>query len=117
MEIDRKNISHLIGKRIQKFRTQRKLSQEDLALASEMHPAYLGRVERGERCPTIDTLYRISRGLKVPLHELLNISSDIRPSNNEAIERIKNAMSDLTDSEAVEIAEIIERIISLKKFF
>ncbi len=117
MDIDRKDISHLIGKRIQKFRTQRKLSQEELALASEMHPAYLGRVERGERCPTLDTLYKISTGLKIPLPELLDISADIKPTNNEALERIKNALYGLSESEAVEIAEIMERIISLKKFF
>ena len=49
MIIDRENVSYMIGKRIQRFRTQRKLSQEALALASEIHPAYLGRVERGER--------------------------------------------------------------------
>ena len=70
MDIEREDISRMIGKRIQKFRTQRKLSQEALALASDMHPAYLGRVERGERCPTVDTLYKISQGLKIPLSEL-----------------------------------------------
>ena len=90
MIIDRENVSYMIGKRIQRFRTQRKLSQEALALASEIHPAYLGRVERGERCPTVDTLFKISQGLKVPLSELLDISSDISPTNTEAFDRIKN---------------------------
>lgn len=114
MNIDRESISYMIGKRVQKFRTQRKLSQEALALASEIHPAYLGRVERGERCPTVDTLFKISQGLKVPLSELLDISADIKPTNTEAFDRIKNAMLSLSESEAVAVADIVERIIALK---
>lgn len=66
-----------------------------------MHPAYLGRVERGERCPTVDTLYKISQKLKIPLSELLDISAEIKPTNIEALERIKNAMMPLSESEAV----------------
>ncbi|MBQ8133598.1 MAG: helix-turn-helix transcriptional regulator [Clostridia bacterium] len=117
MDIEREDISRMIGKRIQKFRTQRKLSQEALALASDMHPAYLGRVERGERCPTVDTLYKISQGLKIPLSELLDISAEIKPTNTEALDRIKNAMLPLSERDAVEIAEIVEKIISLKQNF
>lgn len=115
MNIEREDISRIIGKRIQCFRTQRQLSQETLALTSELHPAYLGRVERGERCPTIDTLYKISQGLKVPLSELLNISAEIKPTNEEALERIKNAILPLSENEAVEIAEIVEKIIAFKQ--
>ena len=56
MQIERDKISYLIGIRIHDFRVQREMSQEELALASDIHPAYLGRLERGEKCPTIDTL-------------------------------------------------------------
>ena len=73
MQIEREKISYLIGIRIHDFRVQRKMSQEELALASDIHPAYLGRLERGEKCPTIDTLYKVSQGLKLPLSELLDI--------------------------------------------
>lgn len=69
MDSDRERISYIVGQRIYTFRTQKKLSQEALAFESEIHPAYLGRVERGEKCPTIETLYKISKGLKIPLHE------------------------------------------------
>ena len=113
MEIRREDISKLIGKRIQRFRTQRNMSQETLALAAEIHPAYFGRVERGERCPTVDTLFKISQGLKVPLSELLDISAEIKPTNTQALDRIKNAMLDLSEQEAIEVAEIVEKIIHL----
>lgn len=114
MDIKREDISKLIGKRIQRFRIQKNMSQETLALAAEIHPAYFGRVERGERCPTVDTLFKISQGLKVPLSELLDISAEIKPTNTQALDRIKNAMLDLSEEEAVEVAEIVEKIIHLR---
>ena len=76
MDSDRERISYIVGQRIYTFRTQKKLSQEALAFESEIHPAYLGRVERGEKCPTIETLYKISKGLKIPLHELYRSKAD-----------------------------------------
>ena len=64
MKENRETISSIIGERIRKFRTEQKLSQEELAFNSELHPAYIGKVERGEKCPTIETLYKIANGLK-----------------------------------------------------
>lgn len=114
MDINREKISYIIGQRIYDFRTQKKLSQEALAFESEIHPAYLGRVERGEKCPTIETLYKIAKGLKIPLHELLDVSSEVKPTNIEAMHRIQTAMQNLSDEEAVEVAEILEKIIEFK---
>lgn len=116
MSFNREKIAYTIGLRIRDFRNERKLSQEALALASGLHPAYLGRVERGEKCPSIETLYKISNGLKLPLSELLNFSPEINPTSSEAIFRIKNAMSTLTDNEAIHIAEIVENIVAFKKY-
>ena len=44
MKTEREKISYKIGERIRLFRTEQHLSQESLALACEIHPAYLGRV-------------------------------------------------------------------------
>ncbi len=114
MNIDRERISYLIGTRTRDFRAERKMSQEALALVSELHPAYLGRVERGEKCPTVETLYKIATGLKIPLSELLDISSEIKPTNTEAMHRIETAMLHLSDEEAIQVAEIVENVVSFK---
>ena len=115
MQFDRETISYKIGERIHDFRVQRKMSQEELALASEIHPAYLGRLERGEKCPTVDTLYKVSQGLKIPLSELLNITAEINPSHTEAVQRIETALDGLSEKDAVDIAEIVEKIVAFKK--
>ena len=54
----------------------RKMSQETLAFESDLHPAFLSQVERGEKCPSLETLYKICTGLKIPLHELMDFSSE-----------------------------------------
>ena len=68
MKETRQTISGMVGERIRTFRIEQKLSQEELAFASELHPAYIGKVERGDKCPTVETLYKIANGLKIPLH-------------------------------------------------
>ena len=115
MHLDRNHISCIIGDRIRQFRLIRSLSQEELAFASEINPTYLGRLERGEKCPTADTLYKISLGLKIPLFELLNIPSALEPTNNEALFRIMNALEGLSVYEMIEVAEIVEKIVALKQ--
>lgn len=115
MQFDRERISYLIGERIREFRVLRGMSQEALAFASEINPTYLGRLERGEKCPTVDTLYKISLGLKLPLHELLDVSAALEPSQTEAMHRIQTAMEGLSESDAVDVAEIVEKLIAFKK--
>ncbi|MBQ2823364.1 MAG: helix-turn-helix transcriptional regulator [Oscillospiraceae bacterium] len=115
MSIRREELSYRIGERIREFRAERRLSQEMLALSSGMHPAYLGKIERGEKCPTIDTLSRICEGLKIPVHELLDFELEVRPTSGEALHRIENALVGVDDEAAVKIAEIVEGIAEIYK--
>ena len=45
-----------IGKIIQGRRVARELTLQDLAAASSVSQSHLGRIERGERSPSIDIL-------------------------------------------------------------
>lgn len=60
----------LLGARIRHFRKALDLSQEKLAELSDLHPVYVGDVERGEENISIDNLVRIARALKVTVREL-----------------------------------------------
>jgi transcriptional regulator with XRE-family HTH domain len=56
------------------MREQRKragLSQEKLAEKADLHPNYMGRVERGEEHVSLAALRRIARALKVRVAELV----------------------------------------------
>ncbi len=69
-------LSREIGQRIRNYRTQQKLSQEELAEKCALHPTYIGQVERGEKNATIESISKIAGGLCVSLSTLFeNIES------------------------------------------
>lgn len=59
------------GERMQSVRKAKGITQEDLATKLSMHRTYIGLIERGERNPTIRTLYKIAKALDVSSSELL----------------------------------------------
>lgn len=68
----------IIGNRIRLLRAQRKISQEELSFKSDLHRTYIGAIERGEKCPTIETLYKITKAFEISLSEFFtNFESEI----------------------------------------
>lgn len=62
-----KQISLKIGERLRKIRKTRQLTLEDVAELTGVSKPMLGQIERGQSSPTINTLWKISTGLKIPL--------------------------------------------------
>jgi DNA-binding XRE family transcriptional regulator len=60
-----------IGKTIRKVREERGLSQAQLARASGMMRANISRIEAARHSPTLESLERIAKTLKVPLADLI----------------------------------------------
>mgnify|MGYP000136015237 FL=1 len=60
-----------IGKTIRSLREQRGMSQEVLSGLAGMYKSHLGRIERGEKKPNLDSLCRIASALGMQPHELL----------------------------------------------
>jgi transcriptional regulator with XRE-family HTH domain len=60
-----------LGRAIRRLRRARRLTIEDLAHASDIHPTYLSGIERGVRNPTWSKLTGVAYGLKVPLAEIV----------------------------------------------
>ena len=58
------------GRRVRELRTERKLSQEALALACDLDRTYIGGIERGERNVSLVNIQKIASALGVPLREL-----------------------------------------------
>lgn len=66
-----RHILEVFGQRMQKVRKDKGITQEELAGKLAMHRTYVGLVERGERNPTIRTLYKIAKALEVKSSDLL----------------------------------------------
>ena len=60
------------GTQIKTLRERRTLSQEALATKAGIHRVTLADIERGAHQPTLDTLERLAKALKVPLVRLLD---------------------------------------------
>ncbi|MBR6426354.1 MAG: helix-turn-helix transcriptional regulator [Clostridia bacterium] len=65
-----------IGKRIRCYRTEKKMSQEELAEKCGLHPAYIGQVERGEKNASIESVSKIARGLEINLSRIFENIED-----------------------------------------
>lgn len=81
------NLSKLsieIGQRIRNYRSQHRLSQEELAEKCGLHPTYIGQVERGEKNATLESISKITAGLSISLSTLFENIEDYHDeqSNN-----------------------------------
>lgn len=70
------DISKIIGTRIRNYRKSRGLSQETLAELAKCHPTYIGQIERGEKNATVDSIFRITTALKIPMSALFEKIGD-----------------------------------------
>ena len=60
-----------IGARIKYYRTQKGLSQEELADTAHISRSYYGYIERGEKHASLESIIKISNALNIPADELL----------------------------------------------
>jgi transcriptional regulator with XRE-family HTH domain len=60
-----------IGEAIRKYRNRANMSQESLAEKADLHPVYVGKIERGEQWVSLHALLRISRALGVRIGDLV----------------------------------------------
>ncbi len=111
----RELLNKQIGINIRKFRLLNDLSQENLALSAGIYPAYLGRLERGEKCPTVDTLLKISDALNVSISDLLSFDNTKDALDSEIIHRIERAVINIPLEKRKEAVSILEDIANILK--
>lgn len=60
-----RSVALAFGKVLREHRERAALSQEKLAAAAELDRTFIGMLERGERQPTLESLFKIAAALKV----------------------------------------------------
>lgn len=107
------SITTELGRRIRFYRKERHISQEALAELCNLHPTYIGQLERGEKNATIESLHRISQGLEISLSEMLqNIDIGDASENNPAIQ-IYQECQHLSTKQQQHILNILHDIIGM----
>jgi len=67
-----KQMQERFGKGIWWYRTQRRLSQEELAFRGEIHRTQISLIESGSRSPMLPTLLALAGGLALPTERLFD---------------------------------------------
>ena len=60
-----------IGVVTRRLRKAKGMTQEELALASNLDRSYYGEIERGEKTPSLPTTFKIAYGLKMEPEDLV----------------------------------------------
>jgi transcriptional regulator with XRE-family HTH domain len=66
------DLARQLGKRISQARRQRGMTSERLAYENDLSKGYLSDIENGKRLPSLKTLEKIAKALRVKLKELFD---------------------------------------------
>lgn len=67
----RQTAKKIIGDAIREYRKKANMTQEKLAEKAELHPVYVGEVERGEEAASVEALLKIAKALHVRLRDIV----------------------------------------------
>ncbi|MGG3400939.1 helix-turn-helix domain-containing protein [Bacillus paranthracis] len=116
------NLTNIIGLQIRILRKSKNLSQEELAFKANLHPTYIGQVERGEKNLTVSSLNTITTALDITLEEFFSFiepsnKNDINFESNDLLpyQNIIRLLQEINVNEQRKIFEIIEKLIEWKK--
>lgn len=63
--------SKIVGEVIAEFRKKKGISQEVISGLADIGRTHLSAIERGERKPTLETLYKIACALNVKMSDII----------------------------------------------
>lgn len=115
------DIGRQIGNNIRALRKAKGLSQEQLALRSDINASYLGQVERGEKNPTIDVLSKLASALHMPLEAVVQIRSENQPAPHTAdesapyAEKIASQLHGLSLKEQEAVYKFVKQLVQFKE--
>ena len=105
----------IMAEKITMLRKRNGWSQEELAEKCNLHPTYIGQLERGEKNPTIESVMKISDGLQVPLDQLFaNVTAANFPAMDYIPDKIMFLVMELTPKEQKIIYELILLALKLR---
>lgn len=109
------DISKELGLRIRYYRKEKHLTQENLAEICGLHPTYIGQLERGEKNATVESVYRIAKGLNIPFSKLFeNMEHLERGDDNIPLDIYHSLLLIPQDKQAI-VQNIMTEIITLLK--
>ncbi len=105
-----------VCERIREIRKSMKLTQSQFAELAGLSEDSVGKIERGDTVPTIDTLYKIATGLKIPLEKLFPVEK-LAPTTkwNKAVEDFVTYLETCSPDDVKFIHRLTVQILEKKK--
>ena len=66
-----REINKKVGFKIREYRKKKGWTQEELAFESNLHRAYIGQIERGEKNIGLQNLEKIAKTLSIAIKKLI----------------------------------------------
>jgi transcriptional regulator with XRE-family HTH domain len=105
--MNKTDIKRAFGNNLKKYRLAANMSQEEIALAENMSPTYVSELERGEKCPSLDTIFKLGKALNISPSILVMFESG-EHIETESLAVIKNALGDVPCEHKMKLARVFE---------
>lgn len=92
-------LRYIVGERIKNRRKEKGWTQEQLAEKAGMHPTYIGKLERGEKSLTLDSLENVVIALDTTYEELFRY---IKPSTVSTENPVLWQIIDILSSKSID---------------
>lgn len=102
------NIQTRLGARLRSFRIINQYSIDELAHKAGLNPAHLGKIERGQRNFTIQSLDRIVEALGITYGILFNFDKEIPSVENPVIQKTLSYLTAMTAKEQDHIYKTVQ---------
>lgn len=104
-----------IGTRVRELRLANRMSQEQLAFASDITTAYLGQIERNEKNPTVSVVAKICEALGMELSEFFSNETFPEKKLDPVTAQILYQLRNQDEEAKIIILQLIKQALKLRK--
>ncbi|WP_027630384.1 helix-turn-helix domain-containing protein [Ruminiclostridium cellobioparum] len=110
------DIAKIVGDRIRILRNEKGLTLEELGDRAGINATHLGRLERGEKSATVDSLEKIVNALEISFEHLFKyIQPSTENTDNTALSILINKLSTLSVHDQKLLLPLIDDLFKLMK--
>ena len=77
---ENQSVDELFGQILRQLRSEKGLSQEDLAFESGYHRTYISLLERGKKSPSLKTIFQLAKALNIDASEIIGRIQKMGPN-------------------------------------
>ncbi len=104
-----------LGQRLKELRLEAGLSQERLAWAADITPAFVGQLERNMKSPTAKTLQKLADALNISVAEIFSAPVTVDDDHKAAVRQITYLLRDLSPQEIRCVSAIIKQALEIRR--